>query len=105
MAGLFESETGRSVGPQPPSEFRITILLQVHPSARKHGIADVDIEHAVAHAMAIEDQQGDKRLYLGPARSAQLLEVITFVRTDDSELAIHAMGMRPRYRPVLSGER
>ena len=31
------------------------IVLDVHPSARKHGIADDDIEHATTHAMTIED--------------------------------------------------
>jgi hypothetical protein len=54
--------------------------------------------------MAIEDQEGDKRLYLGPARNAQLLEVATGLRADGSELAIHAMPMRPKYQPLLAGE-
>jgi len=31
----------------------------MHPSARKHGIADEDIEHAVTHAMAIYDPDDD----------------------------------------------
>jgi hypothetical protein len=26
-------------------------MLEIHPSARKHGIADEDIEHSVTHAM------------------------------------------------------
>jgi len=51
--------------------------------------------------MAIEDQDDDTRLYLGPSRSAELLEVVTIVRDDGSELAIHAMRMRPKYRPLL----
>lgn len=54
--------------------------------------------------MAIEDQE-DTRLYLGPARSADLLEVVTAVRPDKSELAIHAMKMRPRYQQLLPGAR
>jgi hypothetical protein len=37
-------------------------------SARKHGIADEDIEHAMRHALAIDDQEDDTRLYLGPSR-------------------------------------
>ena len=67
-------------------------LLEVHPSARKHGIAD-EIKHAVEHAMAIDDQDGDIRLYLGPSRSAALLEIVAIARDDGSELAIHAMLM------------
>ena len=51
--------------------------MDVHPAARKHGIADRDIEHATTHAMAIDDQDDDTRLYLGPSRSGVLLEVVT----------------------------
>ena len=77
--------------------------MEIHPSARKHGIADEDIEHAMRHALAIDDQNDDTRLYLGPSRSADLLEVVTIVRDDGSELAIHAMTMRPSYRRLLPG--
>ena len=77
--------------------------MEVHPSAHKHGIADEDIEHAMRHALAIDDQD-DTRLYLGPSRSADLLEVVTIVRDDGSELAIHAMKMRPKYRRLLPGD-
>jgi hypothetical protein len=78
--------------------------VDVHPSARKHGIADEDIQHATMNAMAIDDQDDDLRLYLGPARNADLLEVVTILRDDQSELAIHAMKMRDKYRPLLPGE-
>jgi hypothetical protein len=39
-----------------------------------------------------------------PARDADLLEVVTIVREGGSELAIHAMRMRPKYLPLLGGE-
>lgn len=77
--------------------------VDIHPSARKHGIADADIEHATGNAMVIEHQDDDTRLYLGPARDAALLEVLTIVRDDGSELAIHAMGMRSKYQRLLPG--
>lgn len=77
--------------------------MDIHPSARKHGIADEDIEHATANAMAIEDQDDDTRLYLGPSRSADLLEIVTIKRDDGSELAIHAMKMRATYQRLLPG--
>lgn len=77
--------------------------LEIHPSARKHDIADEDIQHAVANALTIENQEDDAHLYLGPARHAELLEVVTLVRADGSELAIHAMKMRPKYRRLLPG--
>jgi hypothetical protein len=77
--------------------------VEIHPSARKHGVADEDIEHATAHAMVIEDQDDDTKLYLGPSKSAELLEVVTVVRDDGSELVIHAMRMRPKYQRLLPG--
>jgi hypothetical protein len=40
--------------------------MEIHPSARRHGIADEDMEHAVTRAMAIDDQGDDTRLYLDP---------------------------------------
>src|SRR5215210_6131745 len=51
--------------------------------------------------LAIDDQDDDTRLYLGPARSADLLEVVTILRADGSELVIHAMKLRPKYRRLL----
>lgn len=58
----------------------------------------------MTNAMSIDDQDDDTRLYLGPARDAELLEVITIIRDDGSELAIHAMKMRPKYLRLLPGD-
>lgn len=78
-------------------------LVEIHPAARRHGVADEDIEHATANAMAIDDQEDDTRLYLGPSRSGELLEVVTIVRDDGTELAIHALKMRAKYQRLLPG--
>jgi hypothetical protein len=78
--------------------------VEIHSSALKHGVAAEDIEHAVRNAMVIDELDDDLRLYLGPARGAATLEVITIVRGDDgAELAIHAMPMRNKYRRLLPG--
>jgi hypothetical protein len=52
--------------------------------------------------MAIDDPDDDTRLYIGPARDAALLEVVTIPTVEGSELAIHAMRMRLKYRRLLS---
>lgn len=78
--------------------------MEIHGSARRHGVADDDIQHAVNNAMAIDDQDDDTRLYLGPSASGALLEVATIVRDDGTELVIHAMPMRTKYRRLLPGE-
>ena len=72
------SSPARAASSRPRRGFVLRFMLEIHPSARKHGIADEDIEHAVTHAMAIDDTDDDTRLYLGPARNAALLEVLTF---------------------------
>lgn len=77
--------------------------LKIDRLARKHEIAGEDIEHVVNHAMRIGDQEDDLRLYLGPARNADLIEVVV-MRDDRYEVAIHAMKMRPKYRQFLPGD-
>ena len=77
--------------------------LDIHQSARKHGVTDQDIEHAVTNALAIDDQDDDTRLYLGASRNGELLEVVSIVLKDGAELVIHAMTMRPKYRRLLPG--
>ena len=77
--------------------------VEVHPSALKHGLGVEDIQHAVRNAMASDDLGDDLRLYLGPSRSASLIEVVVIVRRGRSELAIHAMPMREKYRRLLPG--
>jgi hypothetical protein len=78
--------------------------VEIHRTARKHGIADADIRHAVEHAIYAADVEGDpplRVLYLGPDRAGNLVEVVVIERDDGSELAIHAMKMRRRYgRPL-----
>jgi hypothetical protein len=84
--------------------FVIRFSEEIHPSARKHGIADEDIEHATRNAMTIDDLEDDLRLYLGPARNADLVEIVTIVRDGNAELAIHAMKMRSKYDRLLLEE-
>lgn len=84
-------------------EFRSTILLGIHPAARKHGISDADIEHAVAQAMSMDYRDNETKLYLGPARNAELLEVATVIE-GEFEIAVHAMTMRPKFQRLLPRE-
>ena len=84
--------------------------MEVHDSARKHGIADADIAHAVTHHLYAGEIGEDERppwrvLYLGPDRAGNLLEIVVVERDDGTELAIHAMRMRTRYRTLLPTRR
>jgi hypothetical protein len=80
--------------------------VEIHPAARKHGIADEDIVHAVEHALAsyaLEEREDEphRTLLLGPDRGANLLEIVVLELDDGRRLAIHAMRMRPNYIPLL----
>jgi hypothetical protein len=75
--------------------------VEIHRSARRHGIDDA-IDHAVEHALAVEDldQDPDRWLVIGPDRAGNLLELVVLV-DGRGEIVIHAMAMRPKYRKLL----
>lgn len=77
--------------------------MEIHDAARKHGVVNEDIHHAINHALAIEDagEDPDRWLVIGPDRAGNLLEVIVLTTVEDNRLAIHAMPMRARFRRLL----
>ena len=77
--------------------------MEIHSSARKHGVADEDILHAIDHAQAIEDigEGPDRWLVLGPDRASNMLELVILATIEGEHLAIHAMPMRPIYERLL----
>jgi hypothetical protein len=79
-------------------------MLRIHPAARKHGISDTDIRHAVNHAMTSNELGDWKRLYLGSGCDGGMLEIVTLARKPRPEIVIHAMKMRQKYIRILSGE-
>lgn len=60
--------------------------MEIYRSARKHGITDDDIVHAIEHALAIGERDDAKVLYLGPDRAGNLLEVVSVNRDDGTEI-------------------
>ncbi len=77
--------------------------MEIHSSARRHGIADDDVLHAVEHPTVVDDlgEDPDRWLVIGPDRAANLLEIIVLVTTEGDELIIHAMPLRTVYRKLL----
>lgn len=80
--------------------------MDVHRSARKHGVVDEDSIHAATHYLvAYPLSDGDdgpvRELRLGPDSAGNLLEVVVLLLDDGRELIIHAMRMRPKYRDLL----
>ena len=73
--------------------------MEIADAARKHGVTDLDIEHAVRNAIRVISQ-GERDLYMGADRTGRLLEVV--VLDDDGQpVAIHAMALRPQFYEQL----
>jgi hypothetical protein len=83
--------------------FRITILTCGCPApARRHGVDEADVDHAVGHAVVVEEVAEDPLRYLviGPDRSGNLLELIVMDRPVGPAV-IHAMMLRTTYLRLL----
>jgi hypothetical protein len=79
--------------------------VEIHRSARRHHIADEDIQHAYRHSLVWVELGEDPPRYLlaGPDRAGNLLELLLLVGRD-VELVIHAMALRDGTRRELFGE-
>ncbi|MGH2364681.1 MAG: hypothetical protein ACRDHX_08520, partial [Chloroflexota bacterium] len=92
---------------QRPCYFRSTVIsVEVHRSARRHGVDDADMEHVVTNALAALDEDNDEGvnqvLYLGFNRPGDtLLEVVVLHFDDGRDMAIHAMRIQPQYEQYL----
>jgi hypothetical protein len=83
--------------------------VEIHRSARRHGIDDHDIRHAMEHPVVVADIDPDagspKLLAIGPDRAGNLLEVVALTLSGGRLLVIHAMRLRRKYRGLLPGHR
>lgn len=83
--------------------------MEIHHPARRHGIDDHDIRHAIEHLVVVADIDPDadppKLLAIGPGRAGNLLEVVVLTLASDRLLVIHAMPLRRKYRRLLPGHR
>lgn len=62
--------------------------MKILPSARKRGIDDADILHALEHLVTNYEIEEDRWLVIGPDRAGNLLELVVL---SDAQVAIHAM--------------
>ena len=76
--------------------------MEIHNSARRHGVDDLDIDHAVSNPLAVDDigEDPDRWLVIGPDRAGNLLELVVLIDAR-GEIVIHTMPMRPKYRKLL----
>jgi hypothetical protein len=76
--------------------------VEVLPSARKHGIPDDDIRHAVNNAIGAitTPNQPEFTMLIGPDVASRLLE-IGVLSADDNDYVIHAMPARQKYLTMI----
>ena len=74
--------------------------VEIHESARRHGVSDEDASHAVKYSVTVVDLDPDsdppKIFVVGPDRAGNVVEVIVPVLSDDEHVAIHAMPLRKK---------
>ena len=76
-------------------------MVEIADSARKHGVLDEDMQHALRHPVRIVPGDG-RDLVIGADRSGRLLEVV--ILDDDPEqepIVIHAMPLRAKFHRYL----
>lgn len=82
----------------------------IEPTARRHGITDEDIRHALGHPAYVGDdpdafdEDTAMALILGPDYAGNRLELAALMADDDTLVVVHAMAMRPKYAHLWLGE-
>ena len=80
--------------------------MDIHKSARKHGVSDESIAHAFDNALAQLDYDPDERppryALVGPDLAGNMVELIVIVTDFNRELVIHAMNARPNFLALLT---
>lgn len=75
--------------------------MEIAESARKHGVADADILHAIALPLRQIRQGEDRVLIIGADRRGRLLEIVVLDPDTDEPAAIHAMALRRKFYRFL----
>lgn len=75
--------------------------MEVADSARRHGIADVDIQAAIIGILMQAPLTPDRDLLIGVDTQGRLLEVV-ILDPDTDPVVIHAMRLRSKFYRLLA---
>ncbi len=75
--------------------------MRIGGPARKHGVPDDDMVHAVRNAIRRVDMDEQLVMLIGPARDGALLEIGVLDLDGDDPVIVHAMGLRTKFRRFL----
>lgn len=71
--------------------------MRILESARRHGIGDLDIRHALEFAIRVHDLEDDLVMFVGPTRAGDLLEVGVVTDAAEAPCVVHAMPVRSKF--------
>jgi hypothetical protein len=74
--------------------------VRIGDPARRHGVDEDDIWHAVRNATRKIDMDEDLTMLIGPARDGTPLEIGVLGLAGDDPVAIQAMPLRPKFFPL-----
>jgi len=75
--------------------------VRIGTPARKHGVDDADIWHAVRTAIRKIDMDDDLTMLIGPARDGTPLEIGVLDLNGEDPVVIHATRLRPKFYPLI----
>jgi hypothetical protein len=75
--------------------------MRIGEPARKHGVADADIGHAVRNAIRRVSVDDDLVMLIGPAFDGALLEIGVLDIDGNDPVVIHAQRLRPKFYKLL----
>jgi hypothetical protein len=75
--------------------------VRIGEPARKHGVSDADIWHALRTAIRKIDMDDDLTMLIGPARDGTPLEIGVLDLNGEDPVVIHAMRLRPKFYPLI----
>jgi hypothetical protein len=81
------------------------VLRRIGEPARRHGLADEDMQHAVRNALRRTDMDEGLTMFIGPARDGTLLEIGVLDFEGDDPVILHAMRLRSKFYPLLGKHR
>ncbi len=74
----------------------------IAPSARKHGVSDDDMRHAMRNPIRVFEPDDGFTMFVGPARDGTPIEV-GVADSDSGPIVIHAMRARLKFLPREGG--
>ena len=75
--------------------------MRIGGPARRHGVGDADIQHAVRNSLRWVEMDDDLTMLIGPAYDGTLLEIGVLDIGGEDPVAIHAMPLRRKFHRFL----